>query len=40
VAALKALHAAEGLDISSEANTIWWQGERLDLDMAIEALLP
>jgi hypothetical protein len=38
--ALKALHAAEGLDISAETNTIWWQGERLDLDMAIDALLP
>ncbi len=40
VAALKALHAAEGLDISSETNTILWQGEHLDLGMAIDALLP
>jgi Domain of unknown function (DUF222) len=40
VAALEALHALEGLEITPETNTISWQGERLDMAMAIDALLP
>jgi hypothetical protein len=40
VAALKALNALEGLEITPETNTISWQGERLDLSMAIDALQP
>ncbi len=39
VAALKALHVAEGLDIRPETNAIWWQGERWDLGWAVESLL-
>jgi uncharacterized protein DUF222/HNH endonuclease len=39
VAALKALHVAEGLDIKPETNIIWWQGERWDLGWAVESLL-
>jgi hypothetical protein len=39
VAALKALHVAEGLDIRPETNIIWWQGERWDLGWAVESLL-
>jgi Domain of unknown function (DUF222)/HNH endonuclease len=38
VAALKALHVAEGLDIRPETNIIWWQGERWDLGWAVESL--
>ncbi len=38
VAALKALHAAEGLEIRPETNIIWWQGERWDLSWAVESL--
>ena len=38
VAALKALHTAEGLEIRPETNVIWWQGERWDLGWAVEAL--
>jgi hypothetical protein len=40
VAALEAQHAAEKLDITPETNTISWQGERLDLSLALDALLP
>jgi Domain of unknown function (DUF222)/HNH endonuclease len=39
VAALKALHVAEGLEIKPETNIIWWQGERWDLSWAVESLL-
>ena len=39
VAALKALHVAEGLEIKPETNIIWWQGERWDLGWAVESLL-
>ncbi len=39
VAALKALHTAEGLEIKPETNVIWWQGERWDLGWAVESLL-
>jgi len=38
VDALKALHVAEGLDISPQTNIIWWQGERWDLGWAVESL--
>lgn len=38
VAALKALHVAEGLDITPQTNIIWWQGERWDLSWAVESL--
>jgi hypothetical protein len=38
VAALKALHTAEGLDIRPQTNIIWWQGERWDLGWAVESL--
>jgi hypothetical protein len=38
VAALKALHTAEGLEIKPETNIIWWQGERWDLSWAVESL--
>jgi hypothetical protein len=36
--ALRALHAAEGLEIRPESNVISWQGERWDLGWAVEAL--
>ncbi len=39
VSALKALHVAEGLEITPETNVIWWQGERWDLGWAVESLL-
>lgn len=40
VAALEALHAQQALSISPDSNAITWQGERLDMDMAMDALLP
>jgi hypothetical protein len=36
--ALRALHAAEGLEVRPETNMISWQGERWDLGWAVEAL--